>query len=184
MSWIMTQNKNKVDILNLRPSDIDINDIIYSLSNQCRFNGHCNSFFSVAHHSVMVADLCSNENAFQGLLHDASEAYISDIPAPFKKFLPDYENMEEAIQDCIYTKYNININISEEVMLVDKRCCVTEALYNTNDYEWIYSVKIGNIKIEPYPKEFFDKYMNKSIEEIRSTFLHRFNFFKELKNES
>jgi hypothetical protein len=69
----------------IKRSDIDIYAIAQSLSNQCRFNGHC-EFYSVADHSVRVSDCCSNaEVALWGLLHDASEAYLHDIIWPLKQ---------------------------------------------------------------------------------------------------
>ena len=39
------------------------------------------------------------------LLHDASECYMSDIPRPFKKGLPDYRAREERLLDTIYRKF-------------------------------------------------------------------------------
>ena len=70
--------------LDPNPADIDIKDIAHALSNCCRFAGHIKSFYSVAQHSVIVSELCEPENALAGLLHDASEAYLSDIARPVK----------------------------------------------------------------------------------------------------
>ena len=39
------------------------------------------------------------------LLHDASECYMSDVPSPFKKELPEYQIWEEQLLCMIYKKF-------------------------------------------------------------------------------
>ena len=48
-------------------------------------------------HSRRVALAC--------LLHDASEAYLSDVPRPFKQHLPQYRALEDRLLAAIYQKY-------------------------------------------------------------------------------
>ena len=89
---------------------IHIADIAHALSLICRGNGHVKSYFSVGQHCIN----CALEAAARGysrriilacLLHDASESYMSDVPKPFKKYLPEYNDMEEVLLDVIYEKY-------------------------------------------------------------------------------
>lgn len=68
-----------------RPEDICIKDIAHALANQCRFAGHTSVFYSVAEHSVRVSWECPPEYALWGLLHDAPEAYVIDLPRPIKR---------------------------------------------------------------------------------------------------
>ena len=98
-----------------RPLDPDINkihieDIAHSLSLLCRANGHIDRFFSIAQHCIN----CANEAKARGytarvqlacLIHDASEAYISDITRPIKQHLTEYKIIEKRLQDTIYTKF-------------------------------------------------------------------------------
>ena len=90
--------------------DIKIEDIAHALSLICRGNGHVKHFFSVAQHSIN----CALEAKARGyekrvqmgcLLHDASEAYLSDITRPVKKYLPEYLKFEEQLQTMIDRKY-------------------------------------------------------------------------------
>lgn len=89
---------------------IDIKDIAHALSLTCRGNGHVKTFFSVAQHCIICALEAearnySNKIILACLIHDASEAYMSDVPRPFKKKLLDYQKNEEQLLNIIYIKY-------------------------------------------------------------------------------
>ena len=110
MSYITTVSGIHFYPLDPNPDDIDINDIAHALSLICRANGHFKYFYSVAQHCIA----CANEAIARGyslevilgsLLHDASECYMSDIPRPFKKELPEYREHEEHLLDMIYGKF-------------------------------------------------------------------------------
>jgi len=92
------------------PTQLDIKDIAHSLSLMCRGNGHIIHFYSVLQHCVN----CAHEAAARGLsariqlaclLHDASEAYLSDITRPVKRHLPKYVEIEDNLQNVIYTHF-------------------------------------------------------------------------------
>lgn len=103
-SEIVTYSGAVIDPLNPDPEQIRIEDIAHSLSNQCRFTGHTREFYSVAQHSVLVSYLCDPKDALWGLLHDASEAYLSDIASPIKQFSDMgaiYKTVEEALMTAI-----------------------------------------------------------------------------------
>lgn len=133
--FIMTVSGKKIHFLNPDPTTIDIEDIAYSLANQCRFNGHV-PFYTVAEHSVAVASRLPPEQQLAGLLHDASEAYLSDIPSPIKQFLPDYLVMEEKLQGVINAKYGVDI-YTPEVKQADRDALHTEAYFLMNNPDWI-----------------------------------------------
>jgi hypothetical protein len=81
--------------------NFDIEEMAHSLSMQCRFTGHCKRFYSVAEHSLTVSRLCrffGIGSPLEGLLHDAHEAYISDIASPWKARLPDYVDVEHHLE--------------------------------------------------------------------------------------
>lgn len=81
--------------------EFDIIDIAHATSMQCRFTGHVRDFYSVAEHNVLVARLSAHlglGDPFEGLMHDAQEAYLSDIAAPWKGLLPDYKVIENKLE--------------------------------------------------------------------------------------
>lgn len=120
MSLKLMSHGTMFDLLNPTPEMINLDEIEHSLDHTCRFGGACSQFYSVAEHS-MAGALIAYENAIVGdhplsdngrlvlakafLLHDAAEAYIGDIPTPFKSLLGDQVvQMESRIMDCIYKK--------------------------------------------------------------------------------
>ena len=110
MSSITTYTGKHFDPTNPDIKSIDIKDIAHSLSLTCRGNGHVSSFFSVAQHCINCAQEAyerrySKRVILACLLHDASEAYMSDVPRPFKQVMPEYIRAEEYLLELIYYKY-------------------------------------------------------------------------------
>ena len=118
MATMNTYTGNKIDPMNMAASDISIQDIAHALSLTCRGGGHVSYFFSVAQHSIN----CMNEAKARGwserlqlacLLHDASEAYISDIIRPVKAHLSNYLEIESSIMNVILERFGL-ADLSEE----------------------------------------------------------------------
>lgn len=127
--YIETASGKKFHFLNPSPDEIDIIDIAYALSNQCRYNGHCNRFYSVAEHSALVASLVPEKFKLDALLHDAAEAYLSDIPSPVKQFFPEYKKLEQTVMEVIADKFKVPNWNSDIVKKADLQQLCTEA-YN------------------------------------------------------
>ena len=98
---------------------ICIEDIAHGLSNQCIFAGHTKEFYSVAQHSIHVCELAKDEFKLQALLHDASEAYLCDIPGPIKKRLPEYCKIENSLMEMIAEKFGFELPVNENVKGLD-----------------------------------------------------------------
>lgn len=122
----------------IRDEDIDWNDIAHALSMQCRYNGHCNRFYSVAEHSVIMSHILPKEFALYALLHDGSEAYLSDIPSPFKPYLLNYKELELKVQTRIYEVAGLNPVEPQEVREVDRAMLLLEAehLLHSRGKDW------------------------------------------------
>lgn len=118
---------------------IAIEDIVHSLSLQCRFNGHTNYMYSVARHCIYVADHLERQGASPiaqlcGLMHDAAEAYMCDIPTPIK-IRPEmafYREAEDKLLELIATKFSLPWPFPPEVWEADK--AITEAEANVGRY--------------------------------------------------
>lgn len=123
MSYITTFTGKHFDPVNPDMSQVDIIDIAHALSLICRGNGHVQTFFSVGQHCINAA----REAAARGyskrvvlacLLHDAGEAYMSDVPRPLKAAMPEYVQIENRLLDLIYEKFLGSALTEEETALV------------------------------------------------------------------
>lgn len=122
--WMQTWTGGRFYPLEPRKSDVDIMDIAFALGNIARYNGHC-KFYSVAEHSVLVSRIVPPEHAFQGLMHDAHEAYIGDITRPMQLCLKDLgadaglEYIERNVCQAIADQFRIAPAIPEWVKRAD-----------------------------------------------------------------
>jgi len=120
-STIRTYTGRYFDILAPRPEMVNIEDIAHSLSMQCRFGGHIPVFYSVAQHSISVAEMVAPEFRLAALLHDASEAYLLDIPKPFKRHLADYQAFEKIIERLVADVFGLEYPWHPIIKEADRR---------------------------------------------------------------
>ena len=107
---------------------IHVEDILNALSNNCRWGGHVPSFYSVAQHTCCVLRVAEQimkeplprDEVKQILLHDASEAYLIDIPAPIKKQMPEYMAIEDRLQEAIARRFDVRYPWDPLVHVADK----------------------------------------------------------------
>ena len=127
MSRILTYNHHLIDPLAPETELVQIEDIAHALSMLCRANGHFPTFYSVGQHCIN----CAREAKARGytrrvqlacLLHDASEAYLSDVTRPVKQELPKYKEIEEPLQNFIWQKYlgsGLTVEENRQVFEID-----------------------------------------------------------------
>jgi hypothetical protein len=108
---------------------IDLEDIAHALSQICRFAGQIGAFYSVAQHSVHCSELCEPADALHGLLHDAAEAYLGDLPRPVRTLagLEAYAAVEGHLQAVIFHRFGLSAAIPESVRRADDWLCRWEA---------------------------------------------------------
>jgi hypothetical protein len=122
-------------------SPFDINVIASALSKLCRFNGHCVEFYSVAQHCVLVSQIMQDldlGNPVEGLLHDGTEAYLADIPSPWKVLLPQYKEIESKLDARLREQFKLPSKITEGCKRADIIALFVEAdsLMVTKGADW------------------------------------------------
>jgi len=137
------------DYLNPQVNSIRIEDIAHGLSNICRFAGHCHQYYSVAQHSLLVSQQVPSEYALAALLHDASEAYMLDIPRPLKHlpFFQPYRDLEARVMDIIAQKYGFVLPANPCIKDADERMLCTEKRDLMGPDEWDFGVSPYDFRI-------------------------------------
>ena len=156
---------------------IDIRDIAHALSMMTRANGHYPEFFSVGQHSIQCCREAMKRNyvpeiTLACLLHDASEAYLADITRPVKKNMTMYLQIEEQLQNLIYSKYLDFIPAGEQKILVqtiDDAC-----LY----YEFEHYMGEKIFPVAPVLMSEF-KYEFQPMKEVEKEFLELFEMLRK-----
>lgn len=123
--WTQTNSRRKMFATKPIAEEIFLGDIAHALSQQCRFTGHTSAFYSVAQHSVMVSrglEPCDPKLALWGLLHDASEAYLADIPAPIKRhrLMEGYRDLEDRVMKAVCERFGLPAEQPHVVHTVDR----------------------------------------------------------------
>lgn len=111
-----------MNVLNPTPLMVNIYDIAHSLAHLCRFGGHTSEFYSVAQHSNHCYELCKEpELRMAMLMHDASEAYLIDVPRPVKVKLDNYKEIEDRLMTVIAEKYGFEWPLHPKVKEMDEQ---------------------------------------------------------------
>lgn len=160
---IVTFTGRVIDPTDPDPRKINIRDIAHALSNQCRFTGHVREFYSVAQHSVLCANFVLNDLdggkklALTALLHDASEAYLSDIARPVKHsegLYEAYATIESTLQGAISKKYKVPFPFPDTIKKVDDALLLAEQEQLMPRHRHIESLLKYRDEIEPWlPQE-------------------------------
>lgn len=154
-AWIQTHSGRKFHVFRPSVEEVDFQDIARSLSQTCRFNGHTKRFYSVAEHSVVVAKTTQQLGTgaprliLQALLHDAAEAYLSDIPTPVKIHLPEMVGIENRILSVIMNKYDLPFPLHQKIHLADIAVLLVEKKEVLNNYMYWGWEDEGNIANNP-----------------------------------
>lgn len=128
--WIQTAMGRQFWPMDPQPHEVFLDDIAHALSMLCRFGGHCRRFYSVAEHSVLMARAAQPQFKRWALLHDASEAYLVDVPRPIKPFLVGYEAAEEKIMRAVAVRFNLHLGLPDHVKQLDRAILMDEQQQN------------------------------------------------------
>lgn len=123
---MQTHTRRRFYPMDPRAEDIDSEDIAHALSLLCRYGGHIDRFYSVAEHCVLMSQVVAPESALHALLHDATEAYVVDVPRPLKRYLADYRMVEAKVWLAIAEKFGIDPELPADVHDADNRMLLNE----------------------------------------------------------
>lgn len=176
MTWITTHSGTRFSLLKARAEHVLLEDIAHSLSMQCRYNGHTPRFYSVAEHSVLVAEWVERRTrnkqlALEALMHDASKAYLCSVPPPFKPLLTNYRELEVRVEKLVARRFNLAYPWHEYAKEADKRIVL-------NEYAELFEPTQGPCDWEPFRgveplDECFLVLFDPT--DARDAFLHTFN---------
>lgn len=153
-SAIRTWSGLYINVFDPQPDQICIEDIAHGLAMRCRFGGHTKSFHTVAEHCIFMCDNVPDHLKLQALLHDASEAYIGDMPTPIKQSLPDYLMLEGTLMDAIGRKFGFDgVNLDPLVKVLDRSAL---------EWEWEHKVLDDSVQ-------------SLTIDRVRALFLQRYH---------
>ena len=161
---IRTFTGHYIDPFNPDPAKICIEDIAHALSMIPRFGGHLPVFYSVAEHSVMCALSSRHEDVLAALLHDASEAYLMDIPSPIKSRLPGYKEAEANLMRIIANKFGFEYPLNDNVKIEDVRAL---------EWEWNFIMLREKSMIPGKPLVYTPKQAEKAFLKLYKEFRHK-----------
>jgi hypothetical protein len=170
---MLTHSGIHLNPLFMQPNDIFIEDIAHALSLVNRFNGHTHFPISVAQHSTFVSYLCEGHSpiiALQGLLHDASEAYIGDVISWIKKdaTMAHYRLLEQEVQNRIYNLYEVPLEQFEQVTWNDRIMCDFEGYKGVTGWD---TPDIGGLLMKWLEKKWYPV----TWETAKNMFIKQFN---------
>lgn len=148
-NWMQTFSGRQFWPLDPRPEEVSIVDIAHALANACRFAGHCERFYSVAEHSVLMSYIVAPEDALVALMHDATEAYVVDVPRPLKPFLPGYKEIEAGVWRAIALHFNLPAELPASIKLADNAMLLAEAeqIMKPHPAPWSVPGEPANVQI-------------------------------------
>ncbi len=174
--WIRTVSAKKFYPMAPHLNQYDIADIAHAIAHNNRYNGHMDHAYSVGQHSVLVAEQVlemwdvdeetwaanygsdewmeeRSKVGLQALLHDATEAYMPDMPSPIKLCLPDFMEMEEKIKNSIMDAFDLPQEFHPLIEEVDKGIRGSEIkwLFTALKGDDVWAEDIYEIVITPWP---------------------------------
>ena len=161
--YIQTSSGRWVNPFEPDPEQIDAGDIARALANVCRFGGHTRAFYSVAQHSVIVSELVEArggdvEDVFAALMHDATEAYLGDMPHPIKHRSPlgaAFKEAEDRLEAVLQARFAIKPDVPE-IKRVDRALLATErGAFSSISWDWpeLEGVEALDLELEAWPPD-------------------------------
>lgn len=143
-----------IDLGALQIGDIELDAVACGLSNVCRFSGQTPRFYSVAQHSVLVADLIAPDLSLDrwgvnlrlhGIFHDGHEAWMGDLHHFLKHSpaLEGYRVLADYVQGVVERRFHLIPLVKPELILLkaaDDLAAVYEDVTVVQGEDWEASI--------------------------------------------
>ncbi len=121
-SWMATVSGGRFYPLDPRADEVHVDDLVSGISGAGRYANQTRDRYTVGEHSVIVSLVCEEMArargwpewlvllvAREGLLHDASEAWIGDVVRPLKYTfaMRGYRRAEAKIMACVFERFGV-----------------------------------------------------------------------------
>jgi len=157
MSWILTYSGTRFELIMPTGAMVKPQDIAHALARLCRFNGHTREHYSVAQHSLLVAELVPAEHKLQALLHDATEAYVGDMTRPLKQLMPEFQYAERRVWLAICEAFHIEPELHPSIHHADMLALGMERRdlmpAHPEPWECLAGLELPAQTITPWPAE-------------------------------
>jgi hypothetical protein len=115
MTWMLTATGTAFELGRPRTDDVQLADIAHQLALINRFNGATTRPYSVAEHSLLVAEIFERQLGMSNpvarlaaLMHDAHKCYLGDITTPVKRHLGDgCQVLEASLERAVQERYGL-----------------------------------------------------------------------------
>jgi len=149
--YIRTVTGEKFFPLDPHPDEVHLPDIAHHLSGAPRWSGSTQTPYSVAQHSVWCMNVAIDNGATERearamLFHDASEAYICDIPKPLKCLFKGYKEVEEKIMQAVAERFEFDWPLAQNLKEIDNLALVVERMSLFLECEWFLAEDYADLK--------------------------------------
>lgn len=171
---IITYTGKRFYLLDPKIEDIDIRDIAHGLALQCRWTGQSKFHYSIAQHSYYCSLICPKKDALDLLLHDSSEAFISDLSRPLKHYTDAgtaYRLLERVIQGAIRQRFGLkqepkSVHIADNQMLYAEKNQIMASTAWDETLEIQQNLGVADIKIKRWAPEYAERMFLKRFKQL------------------
>lgn len=138
MTFMQIYGGHAFDPFNPEVDKINLRDIAHSLSMLCRYTGHCNKFYSVAEHCVLMSRYIDPKYAKEALIHDAPEAYTGDLVSPIKYSIEGWSSIDAVVTSTVHKAllgYRVGFKAEQAIHTADIKMLHLEMSTNMSDYD-------------------------------------------------
>ena len=157
--WMRTRSGGRFYPADPRPEEVQILDIASGLARECRYGGQMRGFYTVAEHSILVAQVLPEELQLQGLLHDAPEAWLRDMVRPAKILLPQYSELEDRVWAAVAARFGLPLEPDPRVKQADDAVLLAEKaqLFPSERDDWSVKGEPANVHVFGFGHEMAER---------------------------